>query len=262
MRTESDDDPPTNVRRWLISCDESGVHGARFYGFGSLWMAWQRRGDFARLIDGLRDRFEYRSEIKWTRVKRLSVPFYLALVDEFFRAPWMQFHCVLVEKSVVKKGLHKGSFDMARRKHFTMLLTNKIRRALRAHPERQQTFRVWLDPFSSSYEKVDEVVEIVSNHVLKAVGQDTCVDGVFTHRSHEKPSIQVSDLLLGAVWSAFEQSAEADAKLKVQQSIAGHLGWPDLRADTKPKERKFNVWVFYDRSRGRRTCDTRRVTLK
>jgi hypothetical protein len=33
-------------RPWLISCDESGTGGARYYGFGSLWMSWDRRGDF------------------------------------------------------------------------------------------------------------------------------------------------------------------------------------------------------------------------
>jgi len=42
---ESDDDPPEGVRRWLVSCDESGVHGSPCYGFGTLWMSWKRRGD-------------------------------------------------------------------------------------------------------------------------------------------------------------------------------------------------------------------------
>ena len=36
--------PPLGVRRWLISYDETGLHGVRCYGFGILWMAWQRRG--------------------------------------------------------------------------------------------------------------------------------------------------------------------------------------------------------------------------
>lgn len=27
---------------WNIACDESGVDGARYYGFGSIWMKWQR----------------------------------------------------------------------------------------------------------------------------------------------------------------------------------------------------------------------------
>lgn len=60
-----EDDPPKGVVRWLISCDESGVHGARYYGFGTLWMAWQRRGEFAELIRELRQEHGYQHEIKW-----------------------------------------------------------------------------------------------------------------------------------------------------------------------------------------------------
>jgi hypothetical protein len=158
---------------------------------------------------------------------------------------------------------HGGDYDIARRKHFTMLLTNKIRRALRAHPERRQTFRVWVDPLHSHYQKADEVVSIISNYVLKAAsGNAACVDGVYPHCSHSKPSIQLSDLLLGAVWSAFEGSAESEAKLDLQTEIAWHLGWPDLAADTHPTESKFNVWVFYDPARGPRRARTRDVRLQ
>lgn len=115
----------------------------------------------------------------------------------------MTFHCVLVEKSVVRKELHGGDYDLARQKHFTMLRTNKVRRALRAHPERRQTFRVWVDPLHARYEKADEVVGIITNHILKAASNNVaCVDGVYPHRSHSKPGIQLSDLLLGAVSSA------------------------------------------------------------
>src|SRR5262245_42192307 len=207
---EPEDDPPLGVRRWLISCDETGMHGARFYGFGSLWMPWQRRGDFAALVQQLRDHHGYHTEIKWTKVKPYTADFYHDLVEEFFRTRWLSFHCVLVERQLVRRELHDGDLDLAQRKHFTMLLTNKVRRALRAHPDREQTFRVWVDPLHSHYSKANEVVQIVSNHILKAAsGRQECVDGVYPHRSHDKPSIQLSDLLLGAVWSAFEQSAEA-----------------------------------------------------
>jgi hypothetical protein len=226
-------------------------------------MAWQRRGDFAKIVDNLRSRHGYAWEIKWTNVKPHSADFYADLVEEFFRAPWMSFHCVLIEKSVVRKEFHGGDYDLARRKHFTMLLTNKVRRAVRAHPERQQTFRVWVDPLHSRYAKADEALEIISNHILKAVsGKASCVDGVYSHASHAKPSIQLSDLLLGAVWSAFEGSAESEAKLDLQTDIAWHLGWPDLAADTSPRERKFNVWVFYDPTRGPRRTRTREVLLR
>jgi hypothetical protein len=156
--------------------------------------------------------------------------------------------------------LHGGDYDLARRKHFTMLLTNKIRRALHAHPGRQQTFRVWVDPLHSRYPKADEVVEIISNHILRvASGRSECVDGVYPHRSHDKPSIQLSDLLLGVIWSAFEGKTESQAKRDLQSQIAWHLGWRDLAANTRPSEKKFNICVFYDRTRGRRRATTRDV---
>src|SRR5688572_8125318 len=95
---ETSDDPEPGARRWLISCDETGVHGARFYGFGSLWMPWQRRGDFAALIAQLRAQHGYRAEAKWTNVKSGSFDFFADLVETFFSTSWLWFHCLLVEK--------------------------------------------------------------------------------------------------------------------------------------------------------------------
>jgi hypothetical protein len=131
-RPETHDEPPPGVRRWLISCDETGV---RFYGFGSLWMPWQRRGDFATLIHSLRWQHGYTAEIKWNNVKAGSLDCFTDVVEAFFSTSWLWFHCLLVEKSVVRKELHGGDYDLARRKHLTMLLTNKVRRALRAFPK-------------------------------------------------------------------------------------------------------------------------------
>jgi hypothetical protein len=67
--------------RWLISCDESGIHGARFYGFGSLWMAWQRRGDFASDIQALRDTYGIEDELKWNKAhSKKNQAFFGALI--------------------------------------------------------------------------------------------------------------------------------------------------------------------------------------
>ncbi|HAS8291232.1 TPA: hypothetical protein I7707_21285, partial [Vibrio vulnificus] len=44
---------------WHVACDESGVDGQKYYGFGSLWMKYQRRGDFVRIIRELRDKHKY-----------------------------------------------------------------------------------------------------------------------------------------------------------------------------------------------------------
>ena len=40
-------------RHYLVYCDESGVHGTRLTGFGTLWMTYERRGDFQKLLQDL-----------------------------------------------------------------------------------------------------------------------------------------------------------------------------------------------------------------
>ncbi len=262
---DADDEPPQGTRRWLISCDESGIDGQRYYGFGTLWMNWQRRGDFARIVGDLRTLHRCANELKWNKVSARYEELYRNLVERFFATPWLSFHCLVVEKAKVKRELHDGDIDLARRKHFTQLLINKIRRRLRLEPDREQTFRVWVDPIASRYDKADEVVEIISNNVLaKAFGRSTArpLDRVITKDSKTTSSIQLCDLLLGAVMDAWQQKATSPSKLAVERHIAEHLGWPDLRSDTRPAERKFNIWYFHDPERGPRDVATRPVNLK
>jgi len=52
---------------WLVACDESGIDGGRYYGFGSLWLAWERRGDLTGQLGELRDRHGFQEELKWNK---------------------------------------------------------------------------------------------------------------------------------------------------------------------------------------------------
>jgi hypothetical protein len=246
-----------------VSSDESGVHGARYYGFGTLWMPWQRRGDFTARIRELKQEHSYEHEIKWRNVKRRSVPFYEDLVEFFFETRWLTFHCCLVERAVVRKEFHKGDYDLARRKHFTMLLRDKITRCIESRPGRDQTFRVLVDPIHSRYSKADEATHVICNNALARVfGGKRPVDTVLTRDSKSSLSIQLCDLLLGATLASWEKDASAFERIEFQRTIAGYLGWSDLRAGTFRLERKFNVWVFYDPTRGPRKAMARPVTLR
>jgi hypothetical protein len=231
-------------------------------------MSWQRRGDFQDWVGEIRRAHpEHRSsEFKWNHVSQQTLPTYRQLVELFFRRAALSFHCLPVEKAVIDKALHDGDYDLARRKLFTKLLTCKIANALRARPDRDQTFRIWVDPIASRYPKADEVVEIVANNVLKRDVRPTrdraVVDGVIEHDSKDTYSIQICDVLLGAVAATWQREPVVGAKLELQQFIAAHLGWKDLRSDTRPNERKFNVWMFYDPTRQARRVDTRHVNLR
>jgi hypothetical protein len=163
---------------------------------------------------------------------------------------------------LVDRSLHGGDLDLARRKHFTMLLAKKVQACIKAQGNRAHTFRIWVDPVHSRYQKADEAAEVIANNVLKAaLGEVRPVDKVITRDSKDTPSIQLCDFLLGAVMDAWQEDATARDKKRLQRLIALHLGWPDLRADTLPEERKFNIWYFYDQRRGEREPATRNVRL-
>lgn len=246
---------------WLISCDESGTGGARYYGFGSLWMRWQRRGDFARDIREIRERHGCLDEIKWQKAhSRYNREFYLELIDYFFRRPWLAFHCMIVRKGMVDKSYHGGSYDLARRKHFTKLLANKIDANRRRHRGRDLAYRIWVDPIPSPYAKAHEAIEVIGNNLLGRYGQRP-IESVVERDSKETPTIQICDLLLGAVMDAWQGKSASGGKRAIQQELAGYLGWPDLRADTYRHERKFNIWYFHDGKRSRE-AKTRPVRLR
>jgi hypothetical protein len=203
-------------------------------------MSWQRRGDFSHLIRTLRERHRYRDEIKWQHVRRSTLPFYKDLVSAFFRAPWLGFHALVVRRPVVRRELH-ASCDEARQKHFGMLLRAKIVKCLRAHPDRKQTVGVYVDPLHSSYSKAVEVLEKIMRAVVQRTFPDVTIEGAFERDSKETPTIQLCDVLLGAVMSAWDREPASGAKAELRAFIAEHLGWRALRADTRPNERKFNV---------------------
>ncbi|MFM5879784.1 DUF3800 domain-containing protein [Aeromonas sanarellii] len=249
---------------WNIACDESGVDGARFYGFGSLWMKWQRRGDFAKLISDLREKHNYNDEIKWQKAhsKRFR-NFYIELIELFFKKEWLAFHCIIVKKSDVKKEYHNGDYDLARRKHFNLLLHSKIKAVVKAHPNRDCQFRVVVDPIASRYKKADEASHvIVNNQVNQSTSISDIIDSYTTKDSKESAQIQLCDLLLGAVMAAWQKKSTSEGKAQILSTISAHLGWSDLEADTSPAERKFNIWYFYDPTLGLREVKTRVVRLK
>ncbi|HII4333285.1 TPA: DUF3800 domain-containing protein, partial [Vibrio parahaemolyticus] len=111
--------------------------------------------------------------------------------------------------------------------------------------------------------KADEAFHKIANSMLKnQFGGEVPIRSVVTKDSKESEHIQIADFLLGAVMSAFQGKASSPAKLKVAENIASYLGWDTLLHDTKPHERKFNIWYFHDPTKGPREVETKEVKLK
>lgn len=249
---------------WHIACDESGIDGQVYYGFGSLWMKYQRRGDFARIIRALREKHRYTNEIKWQRAhQKNNIAFYKELTDVFFKHAWLAFHCIVIRKGLVDKSFHDGDYDLAMRKHFTTLISSKIKAVKRAHPNQHSEFRVEVDPLPSRYNKADEAFHTIANNILKQdLGGDALIQTVVTKDSKNSQQIQLADFLLGAVMSAFQGKVTSDRKRDMANHVASYLGWDSLKHDTWNNERKFNIWYFHDVRRDMREIHTKNVKLK
>lgn len=249
---------------WHVACDESGIDGQKFYGFGTLWMKYQRRGDFSRIIQELRKKHNYFSEIKWKKAHtKLYKEFYLELVETFFKHQWLAFHCIIVRKGLVDKTFHDGDYDLAMRKHFTKLISTKIKAIKKAHSSRNCEFRIEVDPLPSRYKKADEAFHKIANNMLmKDLGGDSLIKSVVTKDSKDSEHIQIADFLLGAVMSSFQGKVSSTIKQGIADSIANHLGWDHLQHDTWNSERKFNIWYFIDTRKEGREVKTAKVHLK
>jgi Protein of unknown function (DUF3800) len=236
-------------KNYLVYCDESGQSGKLYYGFGSLWMPWERRGDFAALISETKARHDYDHELKWNKVARRTVPICKDLIEQFFRRNWLMFHGVVIRKGYVDRQYHKGGHDEALRKHFAMLIKSKIH--FFSDRQRTKMYHVVVDPLPSRYKKADEAAHIIINNQLMQELDFKAVHSVVTRDSKHTPGIQLADLLLGAAMADWNNEAIGEHKAAVKDWVAAHIGWRHLRADTWKTEWKFNVWYFYDPTTGR-----------
>jgi hypothetical protein len=250
MALVTDDPKPIpGYRNFLVYCDESGQSGKKYYGFGSLWMPWERRGDFTGLVATLRDRYNYRHEIKWNKIDSRNEPFYRSLIEEFFNRNWLMFHSLVGRKGYLNLKLHNGGYQEALQKQFSLLLRKKI--AFFSEGDKRKAYHIVVDKLPYSYDKVDEATHVIVNHELKRDLGFAPIHNLVSRNSRDAAGIQVADVLLGAVVTGWNQEDSGDAKIAVRDCVAEHLGWRHLRADTRPWEWKFNTWFFYDPSEGK-----------
>lgn len=247
---------------WHLFCDESGISGKPFYAFGALWIKENNLSLFEREITELRQKHCCGDEIKWQAAKsKRYAEFYRDLIHFFFKSNYLFFNCIVVELAVVNKNFHNGSYETAKKKHFNMLICNKIQSSLKKNSNNR--FILSVDDLPFSYHKSDEQMHIIANRIIKKKSYiSNAIQKLNEVNSRHCHGVQLCDLLLGAVVSGYQKEISSERKLELCQLIAEYLGWDQLAYDTLDTDKKFNIWSFYDPTKGARKVKTRETRLK
>ncbi|HDV7179945.1 TPA: DUF3800 domain-containing protein [Mannheimia haemolytica] len=251
-----------NQSVWHLFCDESGISGKPFYAFGALWIREDKISLFEKEIQKLREKHYCTDEIKWqgTNSKRFS-EFYRELVSFFFQADYLFFNCIVVQQAIVNKAFHNGDYEMAKQKHFNLLICNKIEQSL--YKNRINRFVLSVDDLPFKYNKADEAMHIIANNIIrKKTAVANAILALNEVDSRKSSGVQLCDLLLGAILSSYQNDITSERKKELTKWIALHLGWDKLTYDTLQEEKKFNIWYFYDPTKGPRIVRTRETKLK
>ena len=244
VETEENATFPPDYKNYLVYVDESGIQGGSpFYGWGSLWIPAERRGDLARILDTLKRKYKFQGEVKWKKMKGEGREgFACALIDAMLQRNWMMFHCILVPTASIRTQLFRGGMMEARLHHLSHLLRAKIR-FFNEGGSMRKTYHVRVDPLPSSYMREHEKLAKINNAMLRAALGEAAINTMAVVNSKGRAGIQLADLLLGAVLCPWQENVESDGvKARISKHIYSRLGWTDHRAGTFAGEWKFNLW--------------------
>lgn len=194
-----------------IYCDESchieNDH-KKYMFLGSTSVAYNQIKLHTDYIKDLKKKHRFYAEIKWSKVSKSKLRFYIDLVDYFF-ATDVQFRCVGVEKAKINNTAFNQSYDDFYYKMYYSLLNHNINSTY--------NYNVYLDikDTLSAY-KVTKLKDVLNTKY-----------GVFRNvqniRSHESIIMQITDFMMGAISYLHNNEAKMNlAKVQIIDKIKHH----------------------------------------
>lgn len=223
-----------------IYCDES-CHlehdNYKVMVLGAIWLPEQKKEEiFERLKEiKLKNGFSTSFEIKWNKVSKQKVDFYLELINYFFDDDDLHFRTLVVPNKSI---LDHSSFNQTHDDFYYKMYFDLLKIIL--SPD--YSYNIYLDiKDTRSQSKVEKLHDVLcSSHydfeknIIKKIQQV---------RSHEVYALQLCDLLTGAISYLHRNLETSETKLKLINRIRERSGYTLLH-NTLPKEDKLNVFVW------------------
>ena len=242
--------------KYLAFCDESGIQaGSPCYTIAAIAVPESDFSAIEQELDVILRSNGVDRELHWSDIRSSQGAAEAAV--ECFRsvigADELNFaHAIAVLKAPYKK------WQQDREEAFYQTYTYLLQHLGRGTNAR---LRVFMDERSDSYDKRDEVMQIISTHMLRRLGKKLEVESVEKVDSHAFRLIQLADIWGGAINQSCKSLLEGDhdlsnvnpLKREIIAGIASVLGWKEqhLAFDTMPpetgtrfREPRVNIWHF------------------
>lgn len=223
-----------------IYCDESSHlenDQNKIMGLGALSCPTEKKDEiFNRIRDfklkhGLGKDFE----IKWTKVSKTKLNFYIDLVDFFFDIEDLKFRSLIIDKSTLDHSLNDFSHDEFHYKMNFILIKQLL--------EPSNKYKIYLDKKATNGKrKIEKLHAYLCNDQYDF--KKEIVLSVQEVVSDQIELVQLCDLLLGAVCYANRGLDTSSSKIAVVKRIQKRSGY-SLTKSTFPSETKMNMfkWV-------------------
>ncbi|KZN15317.1 DUF3800 domain-containing protein [Marinomonas sp. TW1] len=223
-----------------VYCDES-CHlendGINVMTLGALWCPVTKRVEISKRLREIKVKHGLSAdfEIKWTKVSKGRLDFYLDVIDYFFDDDDCHFRGLVVPDKTV---LNHHSFgqthdDWYYKMYFVML---------KSIFDPESKYRVYIDIKDTlGHEKIAKLHDVVCNSHYDF--SQHMIEKMQRIHSHEAEQLQLADLLIGALAYLHRGLTTNQAKLDLISRIKERSGY-QLTRNTLIRESKFNLLIW------------------
>ena len=223
-----------------IYCDES-CHlendGEKAMVLGGVWCPADKKDEIFRRLREIKEEhgLNKRFEIKWNKVSKGQLAFYMDVINYFFDNGDLHFRVLVLPN---KQELNHEAFDQSHDAFYYKMYFNLLKTLF----EPDCAYNIYIDiKDTRGQKKVDKLHEVLCNNhydfnreLIKKVQQV---------RSEEVELVALADLLIGAISYLHRGKTTSEAKLKLIERIKERSKY-NLIASTLYRENKFNIFVW------------------
>lgn len=229
------------MEEYFAFADESGTtKGSPCYTIGLIAIPKSYFPEFNAKVEEIYLNSGLQGEIKWQKIRKSTgqINLCIELIKYILSSP-VSFHAIAVYKAKFNK------WNIDEESAFYTTYNYLIRESSKS---KNANIIVFADQKSNSYPKQDEVMQIITNHMLAKLPTTSEINHVAMEDSKFHWGLQTVDIITGAVNSSYHLYFDPKAQMQLAKKVAINkmaqvLGWDCLAYDTMPND-SFNIWHF------------------